>query len=203
MRRCSSFKICATEQVLSSETPQYNDPWLLIEGPSWGDAKFWSEWLLACAQAQELWRQAVEDPAFEKRVELLSVWFIPDFGIAGCLMLMELKEQRTSLVISLHSNLGELSVMMAGMGFFARFNHQYTFAIPRALDINIVKVAMLEFAQTGDEKYILHPEYLVTTLSYSEAKACQQRRQALDNFNNTPNAATLPKMWPPGGRGLN
>ena len=36
-----------------------NDPYVLIEGPKWADAKVYGNWLLAAAKAEALWKQAL------------------------------------------------------------------------------------------------------------------------------------------------
>ena len=43
--------------------------WVLVEGPEWGDAQFYGEWLLAAAKAQLIWRDALQDQKFAKQIE--------------------------------------------------------------------------------------------------------------------------------------
>jgi hypothetical protein len=57
--------------------------WVLVEGPAWGDAQFYGEWLLAAAQAQVLWRTALEDQEFATQVERLRVDGYKLFKIDG------------------------------------------------------------------------------------------------------------------------
>jgi hypothetical protein len=40
----------------------------LVEGPKWADTKFYGNWLLAAAKANELWTEALENPRFSKRL---------------------------------------------------------------------------------------------------------------------------------------
>ena len=68
---------------------------------------------------------------------------------------------------------------MIAMGFFVHTDHHYRMAIPVNLNIKTVKMAALKFVQTADEES-LHPESLVTTIPYAEAKAWQSRQRKLD-----------------------
>jgi hypothetical protein len=54
------------------ETSTHNYPSVLIEGPNWGDAKFYGKWLLAAAQAETFWKEARKDPDFEKQVRVCA-----------------------------------------------------------------------------------------------------------------------------------
>ena len=40
---------------------------VLVEGPEWGDAKFYGEWLLAAAKAESLWKEALEIKSSKRR----------------------------------------------------------------------------------------------------------------------------------------
>ena len=65
-----------------------NEPYILIEGPKWGDAEFYGNWLLMAAKAEALWKEAVNDPSFDDQVMRLMVADIPDFGMGATDMLM-------------------------------------------------------------------------------------------------------------------
>jgi hypothetical protein len=47
------------------------DPYVLIQGPAWGDARFYGEWLLGAGKAQAYWREAYTDLDFKNAF----VWF--------------------------------------------------------------------------------------------------------------------------------
>jgi hypothetical protein len=160
-----------------------SDLWVLIEGPAWGDAKFYGEWLLAAAKAQCFWKEALRDQAFEGQVELLCVCSMPDFGIAATVMVMLLREHWTRFVLDVDSEDGQDFVMMVGMGFFVRKHQSYHMAIPSCLTAEKVRTAVLEYAKTQDDEYFLHPEYLVTTISFAEATARQDRWRTVDEFH--------------------
>src|SRR5437870_987410 len=95
-----------------------SDFYILVEGPAWGDAQFYGEWLLAAAKAQLFWTDAMRDQQFAKEIERLRVAYEPDFGIAATLMLMNLRGNWTTFVLDLASEEGEQFVMMAGIGLF-------------------------------------------------------------------------------------
>src|SRR5689334_1386182 len=82
-------------------TSRKTDPCILIEGPRWGDAEFYGKWLLMAAKAQTLWKEAYADPEFESRVDRLTVTYIPDFGIAGALIAMDLRKTFNTVVVPL------------------------------------------------------------------------------------------------------
>ena len=53
------------------------EPYILIEGPRWGDAEFYGRWLLAAAKAEALWKKAIKDPSFEEQIGSLTAMHIP------------------------------------------------------------------------------------------------------------------------------
>ena len=165
-----------------------NDPCVLVKGPNWGDAEFCGKWLLAAAQAETFWKEACKDPEFEKQVERVIYDFcIPDFGISALVMVMRLEEYMTTFVLDLDSEEGAAFVMMFTMGFFAATSLGYRMAIPSDLTVAKVKGATLKYAETEDEECTLHPEYLVNTMSFPEARAWQNRLRAVDEFREGTN----------------
>jgi hypothetical protein len=161
-----------------------NSPCVLIEGPTWGDAEFYAKWLLAAAQAETFWKEARKDPDFKKQVESVCTLSIPDFGITASVIVMGLEEYRTTLVLDLCNEDGEDFVMMVMMGFFAPTNQGYRMAIPFDLTAAKVKKAIVRYAETMDEEYMLYPEYLVDTVLFPEARARQNRLRAIYQFRD-------------------
>jgi hypothetical protein len=94
--------------------------YVIVEGPSWGDARFYGGWLLKASKAEALWRQARNSPNFKDTVEWLTAAFFPDFGIAATIMLTYLRQNFFSFTIPLHGEEGTEFAMMAEMGFFVR-----------------------------------------------------------------------------------
>ena len=151
------------------------DFYVLVEGPAWGDAQFYGEWLLAAAKAQVLWKNALQDQQFARQIEDLRVVYEPDFGIAATVMLMNLRGHWTTFVLDLENEQGEEFAMMAGMGFFVQCGHTWQMTIPPLLTQETLKGAILTFARTEDHEYALHPEQLVACMSLAEAKVLQKQ----------------------------
>jgi hypothetical protein len=160
-----------------------SDPYVLVQGPAWGDAHFYGQWLLAAAKAQAYWKEAYADQDFKRKIDRVCVVYIPDFGIAAALMIMQLKEYQTTFLIELNSIDGNDFAMMTEMGFFAQRNALYQMTLPPPLTLEKVKAAIFKFAKTEDDEFTLHPEYLVTTMPLSEATTLQHRLRAIHDFH--------------------
>jgi hypothetical protein len=58
------------------------EPYILIEGPRWGDAEFHGKWLLAAARADRLCKTAIKNDAkFSKQIELLQEFRHPRISV--------------------------------------------------------------------------------------------------------------------------
>ncbi len=156
------------------------EPYVLVEGPRWADVEFYGKWLLAAAKADALWKKAIKDAGFMKRVDRLMVVYIPDFSIAATVLLSRLEKNLVSLLVKLNEEEVEPFVVMVEMGFFARTGQRYQMVIPLQLNMDVVKSAALKLAKTEDEEYGLHPERLVATLPYTLAKEWQTRLRQMD-----------------------
>ena len=56
--------------------------------------------------------------------------------------------------------------------------------LPIELTAAKVREAVLKYAKTEDEDFMLHPERIVTaTMSFSEVRAWQDRLRAIDEFH--------------------
>jgi hypothetical protein len=163
------------------------DPHVLIQGPSWGDARFYGEWLMAAGKAHAYWREAYTDQDFKKRIDHICSAYIPDFGIGATILLMKLREHLTTFLIELHGEDGNDFAMMADMGFFTQKNAFYQMTLPPSLTLERVKASISKFAATEDAEFILHPEYLVSPMSFSEAKKLQNQLRAISNFQSDTN----------------
>ena len=171
-----------------------SEPCILIEGPIWADAKFYGRWLVAADRANQFWLKALKNPLFEKQVDRLTIGSMPDFGIGATVMLSRLEKNFASFIVHLTSGDEELVdefVMMVEMGFFVLTGHRYQMAIPTRLNMERVKRAALKFAQTEDEDYYLHPEYLVVTMLKTEAEVWQRRLREMDPAHRCADRAAL------------
>ena len=159
------------------------DPYILVQGPAWGDARFYGQWLQAAANAEAFWKQACADEDFKRHVDRVCTSYIPDFGIAATVMIMQLREYLTTFLIELDSIEGDDFAMMAEMGFFAHRNPSYQMTLPYLLTLEKVKAAIFRYAKTEDDEFMLHPEYLVTPMPFSEATTLQHRLRAIHDFH--------------------
>jgi len=163
-----------------------SDRSILVEGPKWGDAEFYGKWLRAAAKADALWKEAIKDPSFKNQIYALTLECMPDFGIGATIMFFKLDKNFSSFAIQLNSreegiDLVDEFVMMVEIGFFILTGERYQMAIPTQLNMDVVKKAALKFSQTEDEEFYLHPEHLVATMPYAEAKAWQGRLRTMDS----------------------
>ena len=151
-----------------------NTPYSVIEGPAWGDAKFCGKWLTSVAEAEVLWRKALDEPKFSKEIDRLIFDCIPDFAIAAILLLSKLWNNRGSLVVDLWDWGGEEFVMMVGIGLFVLSDGRYRMAIPKTLRLENIKTAAATLARTEDLSCHLHPQDLVAHMPKDQALACSR-----------------------------
>jgi hypothetical protein len=151
-----------------------SEPCFLVEGPRWGDAEFYAEWLSSAAKAEELRVQAFEDENFNKRITTVCVGYIPDFCLGASALLMRFKEHRSTFTILFNTDRdlddGADFVMMLGMGFFELTGQRYQMIIPSPLTLETVKAAMIKFANTEDDCCTLHPEDLAVTMPHAQLR---------------------------------
>ena len=169
----------------------------LIEGPRWADTKFYANWLLAAAKANALWTEALENPRFSERVDRLTIAYLPDFNIGATVLLSRLEQNLASLVVDLNGEEEpEEFAMMIGMGFFVLTGQRYQMVVPTRLTLVKVMKAALRLAKTEDEEYFLHPENIITTMPYSEAKAWQNRLRGMDEVHRQADRLLLLDAYP-------
>ena len=91
------------------------------------------------SMADGCWRQQklkhsgnmlIENSEFQKQVDRVCISYIPHFGISATLIIMELRDYRTSLMIDLNTEDGENFAMMVAMGFFTWSASRYEMTIP-------------------------------------------------------------------------
>jgi hypothetical protein len=165
------------------------DPYIVVQGPVWGEARFYGQWLQAAANAEAFWKEAYADEDFKRHVDRVCTSYLPDFGIAATVVIMQLRECRTTLLIELDSEEGDHFAMMAEMGFFAHRNPSYQMTLPRLLTLEKVKAAISKYAKTEDDEFMLHPEHLVNPIPFSEATILQHRLRAINDFDHYSNCS--------------
>jgi len=160
--------------VTTKDSGLEDKKFILVEGPRWGDAKFYGKWLLAADEANELLRQArCQDPEFHKAIETLELMRLLDFGMMATVFVSQFTDKG---FYTFHVELGSEDiidfVLMANMGFFALTGDRYQMILPPKLDVDTVKQAHLNLALTDDGDWV-HPEWFVTDLPYSQVKRYQ------------------------------
>jgi hypothetical protein len=169
----------------------------LVEGPKWADTMFYGKWLLAAAKANALWSEAINDPEFSKRVDRLLLIYVPDFSICATVLLSGLEKNWASLVVSVNGDEeAEEFAMMIGMGFFVRTGQRYQMVVPTRLTLEKVKKAALSLTKTEDEETMLHPECIIVTMPYEEAKAWQSRLHQMDENCRQADRQVLLDIYP-------
>ena len=95
-----------------------DQPCILVEVPRSGIAEFYGNWLLAASKAEAFWKHAYGEPEFARKVDRLTVVHFPDFGLAGCGLLMRLNHRFASFIFNFNedgSNLARLPSCCAGL----------------------------------------------------------------------------------------
>ena len=173
----------------------------LIEGPEWGDTKFYGNWLMAAAKANELWTEALKNPRFSERVGLLTALAIPDFSIGATVLLSRLEQNLASFVVSLNEEtVPEEFAMMIEMGFFTLTGQRYQMVVPTRLTLRKVMKAALRLAKTEAEDEdgldILHTECIISTMPLAEAKVWQSRLRDMDEARRQADRMLLLDIYP-------
>ena len=153
----------------------HRELYVLVEAPEWCSVKFYGQWLLAAADAQELWKKSIEQGALEVEAVTSSLEALPDFGIAATVMLSLLEKEPETFIIPVIGYEANEFAMMIEMGFFALANGRYRMTIPAQLNTETVKKAASKFAETAVSDCCLHPEYLIAAMTVGEARAAQDQ----------------------------
>ena len=148
------------------------DTYVLVEGPTWGDAEFYGHWLLTASKANRLLQDAKrDDPEFRAAIFILEVLYVLDFGIMATVFLSQFTDERFytfAIEVGSSDDLNEFALMVE-MGFFNLTGDRYQMTVPENLDLKRVKEAHLRLAATEDEDGI-HPEKLVVGMPRSQAR---------------------------------
>jgi hypothetical protein len=158
--------------------------WVLVEGPSPGDAEFLGRWLLAAAEADRALREQFrQNPGLKQQISRLEVLRLVEFSPAVMTGVELLMENLTCFSLDLWDEwgeMGEIFTVMAELGFFRLTGNRYQMTIPREVVTGSrIESALLSLAATEDVEYVLHPEEPVTCLSKPEAQKWQLRLERL------------------------
>ena len=153
-------------------------PLILVEGPTWGDAEFYGQWLLSAAKANKLVEQAKrDDPEVREAIDTLEncPCLDLDFGIAETVFLSKFVDNEfQTFVIDPTTDADFLVdfVLMVEMGFFVLTGERYQMTLPPNLGMDRVKQAHLKLA-AREAVYWIYPERLIVDMPYSKAKNYQ------------------------------
>ena len=156
-----------------------SEPYVLVEGPRWGNAAFYGSWLLAAAEADRLFQQAVTtDAIFARQIDTLGRRL--DFGVCATLLVGVLGRSADCALFPLDSFEAEVVAIMVGMGFFAVTGRRIQIVIPPSLCTQTVKDALIKVVQAQDDELLLHTEQLLATMPRCEAQDWQRRLGAMN-----------------------
>jgi hypothetical protein len=144
----------------------------VIEGPRWDDCEFYSAWMLAAAQAQTIWRRALEDSDFYKKMERVFDIYVPNFEEGACGFMMGLRHKRHSTIFALGTLEVKEFCMMTSLGFFQLAGRRYQMTVPASVNMAKVKRAAVILARAENLEY---PDELVFSTTLSEAKELQRK----------------------------
>jgi hypothetical protein len=152
-----------------------NGPYILVEGPAWGDADFYGHWLLEAAKAQRLLDQAKKDnPVLREAIETLELAQFLDYGIMATILVSQFRNKQFQAFIldAASCDLADFALMVE-MEFFVLTGDRYQMILPQNLDVDRVTQAHLKLAGTEDQDWI-HPEQLVVTIPNDRATKLQR-----------------------------
>jgi hypothetical protein len=162
------------KNLTSSDGKNEDRPCVLVEGPCWGDAEFYGQWLLAAAKAKELLQTTKKrDAEFYAAIATLEMMQDLDFGIMATVFVSRLAVEFDTFIIDAASSDLLDFVLMAEMGFFTRTGDRYQMTLPTSLEMGQIKRAHLKLARTEDDNWI-HPEQLLP-VSYRDFHATVPR----------------------------
>ncbi len=157
-----------------------DDPWVLVEGPSPGDAEFLGRWLLAAAAAdQTLTEQFKRNDNLKDQIRNLEVVYLISFAPAATKFVELLMKNLTCFTISIWNEWAEMFAVMAALGFFTCTVNRYQMTVPREISGQDVETALLRLSATEDSGFRLHPERLVSCQSKLVVKDWERRLEAL------------------------
>ena len=167
------------DDVMETPIPGY---YVLVEVPPWTETKYFALWLTKACEATDLLREVRKDAAFWKTVDRLECVYGYDFDFGALRMITSLFKHPSSVIVQADDESeGEQFAVMAQIGFFELTGKRYQMVIPQSLDICALKNALKRLAATEDSDFYLHPEDLIVTTDFREAKAWQRRLESMPN----------------------
>ena len=80
------------------------------------------------------------------------------------------------------TELAEIFVTMADVGFFSKTGDRYQMTIPKSLRIRTIRESLLRLAATEDQECYLPPEWLVATMTNKAASDWEHRLKTIGSM---------------------
>ena len=159
------------------QVPSLSELFVVVEGPSCGDAEFVSRWLASAAEADgTLQPYLLHNPAFEQRIDRIEAEHSVEFTPAAMAFVQKWFRTLGAFTISLlDSQWSDMLAIMTGVGFFTRTGIRYQMTVPKDLKIEAITSALMRLAHTEDAECYLHHEMLLTTMNLQEAATWKSR----------------------------
>jgi hypothetical protein len=154
--------------------------WSLVEGPGPGDADFAAQWLQSALKADRLLqKEFFAHPDFRSKIGRLEFASFIEFAPAALAFISMWFKDFSTFKLDLTTELAEIFVTMADVGFFTQTDDRYQMTIPKTLRIKTIRDSLLKLAATEDAHCYLHPEWLLATMTDQAASDWQGRLNGL------------------------
>lgn len=141
-----------------------------------GDAEFAAQWLQSALKADRLLQKEFsEHPGFRPTIERLEFAGFIEFAPAALAFISMWFRDFSTFKLDLTTELAEIFVTMADVGFFTQTGDRYQMTIPKTLRIKTIRDSLLKLAATEDAHCYLHPEWLLATMTDQAASDWQGR----------------------------
>jgi hypothetical protein len=150
------------------------DPFVVVQCPSNGEAAFASRWLLAAVEADfALTRYRSANPDFEPEIERLRWLYEVEFSPAAMAFTRLWLENGWAFHLNLaQSEWAEPFTYMASIGFFKCAGQHYHMSHPGSFASETIARALLLLTGTEDDECVPHPELMLTTMTERDARRC-------------------------------
>jgi hypothetical protein len=156
--------------------------WVLVEGPSIGDANFTIAWLMAAVEADKaLQAYFQEHPRFREGLRRIEIFNLIEFAPCGMAFVRMWLQQKGIFSIDLFdSEVADIFPVMTAGGFFTKTGQRYQMTVPPGVNIAAIRDALLQLAETEDGHSFLHPERLLATMTRMEAETWKGRLEGMN-----------------------
>jgi hypothetical protein len=157
---------------------------ILVEGPSCGDARFISEWLSSAIKADKLLqRLRTADQNFHERIQVLELMFGVEFAPAALACTRKWFRTLGAFTFKIpYSHWSDMLAVLAEIGFLTPTGNRYQMTLPETLDSASIRSALLRLASTQDDEGCAHPETLLLTITKTEAAVWKKRLNEMPVF---------------------